>query len=407
MSNLIKIIILILIICNFYILFRNNRDIKPNNIQTQTVKVTQTSVKPKQKQHKPNNIDNSLFSEEVINNRTYINKKFSGNYIDRTLNNGKLIRWNQSTFPLKVYIENNPSLPDYYYTEVRNAFEEWEKASNELLTFTYIYTKSNANIICEFPPDFKSEANEQKMITGYSKFNVEKNKIKNSKIKFASYNFDNKYFSEKEIYATALHEIGHSLGISGHSLNPQDIMYPASSNKSAKLSSNDIITLKLLYSIVPDISNKNFTDKQKEKYITTSDILGEYNTRINIELENTKDDLNASGHLSSNKFLRIAELNYQNKNYNDALKYAQTSYKLNPNDDAAVILAKIYYETENYEEAKNLLEKLIDRNPKIFNAYSILGNIYMKEKDYAAIEKLYIKGKNNFPDNPPIRMKKR
>ena len=112
MSNLIKIIILILIICNFYILFRNNRDIKPNNIQTQTVKVTQTSVKPKQKQHKPNNIDNSLFSEEVKNNRTYINKKFSGNYIDRTLNNGKLIRWNQSTFPLKVYIENNPSLPD-------------------------------------------------------------------------------------------------------------------------------------------------------------------------------------------------------------------------------------------------------------------------------------------------------
>ena len=111
--------------------------------------------------------------------------------------------------------------------------------------------------------------------------------------------------------------------------------------------------------------------------------------------------------MSSSKFLRIAELNYQNKNYNDALKYAQTSYKLNPNDDAAVILAKIYYETENYEEAKNLLEKLIDRNPKIFNAYSILGNIYMKEKDYAAIEKLYIKGKNNFPDNPPIRMKKR
>ena len=245
------------------------------------------------------------------------------------------------------------------------------------------------------------------MITGYSKFNVEKNKIKNSKIKFASYNFDNKYFSEKEIYATALHEIGHSLGISGHSLNPQDIMYPASSNKSAKLSSNDIITLKLLYSIVPDISNKNFTDKQKEKYITSKDILGEYDTRINIEIENTKNDLDASGHLSSNKFLHIAELNYQNKNYNDALKYAQTSYKLNPNDDATVILAKIYYKTENYEEAKNLLEKLIDRNPKIFNAYSILGNIYLKEKDYAAIEKLYIKGKNNFPDNPPIRMKKR
>ncbi len=407
MQNLIKLIILILILYNFYFLFRNNSDINPDNIQQQPVKVTQTSVKPKQKQHKPDNIDNSLFTEEVKNNRTYINKKFSGNYIDRTLNNGRLIRWNPSTFPLKVYIENNPSLPDYYYTEVRNAFEEWEKASNEFITFTYIYTKSNANIICEFPPNFISEANEKKMITGYSKFNIENNKIKNSQITLASYNLKSKYFSEKEIYATALHEIGHSLGISGHSLNPQDIMYPTSSYKSAKLSSNDIITLKLLYSIVPDISNKNFTDKQKEKYITSKDILGEYDTRINIEIENTKNDLDASGHLSSSKFLRIAELNYQNKNYNDALKYAQTSYKLNPNDDATVILAKIYYKTENYEEAKNLLEKLIDRNPKIFNAYSLLGNIYMKEKDYAAVEKLYIKGKNNFPDNPPITMKKR
>lgn len=407
MQNLIKLIILILILYNFHFLFRNNSDINPDNIQQQPVKVTQTSVKPKQKQHKPDNIDNSLFTEEVKNNRNYINKKFSGNYIDRTLNNGRLIRWNPSTFPLKVYIENNPSLPDYYYKEVRNAFEEWEKASNEFITFTYIYTKSNANIICEFPTSFISEANEKKMISAYSKFNIEDDKIKNSQITFASYNLKSKYFSEKEIYATALHEIGHSLGISGHSLNPQDIMYPTSSYKSAKLSSNDIITLKLLYSIVPDISNKNFTDKQKEKYITSKDILGEYDTRINIEIENTKDDLDASGHLSSSKFLRIAELNYQNKNYNDALKYAQTSYKLNPNDDATVILAKIYYKTENYEEAKNLLEKLIDRNPKIYNAYSILGNIYMKEKDYAAVEKLYIKGKSNFPDNPPITMKKR
>ena len=43
----------------------------------------------------------------------------------------------------------------------------------------------------------------------------------------------------------ALHEIGHSLGLTGHSTNPQDVMYKAS--RVATLSSRDLETVRALY----------------------------------------------------------------------------------------------------------------------------------------------------------------
>jgi predicted Zn-dependent protease len=56
--------------------------------------------------------------------------------------------------------------------------------------------------------------------------------------------------SDSVIKATALHEAGHALGISAHSGNPEDIMYPSqdgSTYSEPTLSERDKKTILLLY----------------------------------------------------------------------------------------------------------------------------------------------------------------
>lgn len=56
-----------------------------------------------------------------------------------------------------------------------------------------------------------------------------------------------------EISAIMLHEIGHSLGIGGHSKIENDIMYPVTDNQTANFTDRDLRTLKFVYSKSIDI----------------------------------------------------------------------------------------------------------------------------------------------------------
>jgi predicted Zn-dependent protease len=46
---------------------------------------------------------------------------------------------------------------------------------------------------------------------------------------------------------TARHELGHALGLWGHSTNPEDVMYPAQTGRNGPLSARDLATLRRLY----------------------------------------------------------------------------------------------------------------------------------------------------------------
>lgn len=50
-----------------------------------------------------------------------------------------------------------------------------------------------------------------------------------------------------QVYATMLHEVGHALGLGGHSPDPQDVMYRATSRGQGQLTERDRETLRLLY----------------------------------------------------------------------------------------------------------------------------------------------------------------
>lgn len=434
MNYIIRFIIIFVILNIIFSVFNfYNTENQWNSINNSTGILTQTRtyLEPRKTEHK-----------DFINNIKPLPEKistdFPGNYIDRAISYGHLYRWHPDTFPLKVYIENNPELPDYYYKEVKKAFMQWQKVSGDYITFVYTDFKDEADIRCTFPKNFDREISDDAMTAGLSSFEINNDLILYSKIELAVYNSKNKYLKPKQLYHCALHEIGHSLGLKGHSANPNDIMYPSAKHYKAKISLGDISTLRLLYSIIPDISNKNFSQEDKQNLLKASEILGDYDERRYIELRNTKEDIENS-RVSTDKVSKIADLYYLLKNYeaaaqnykklllsvddietkssiyynlalsyknldnyDEALKAAQQAYRLDSNSDKAALLAKLYYDTGDYKSAQNLAIHVLEVSPKTYNMYIVLGQIYKAEKNWKEMEALADKAKLNFPENPPI-----
>lgn len=386
-------------------------------------------------------VNDNFLSETTRKNRSIINSKVGENYIDSILSNGKLVRWNPATFPIIVYIENSSKLPPYYYQQIRKAFEKWQSVSNNFITFIFTDIKENSDIRCTFPANFERKCGVSN-VAAWHKYIYKNNMIKYSDIRFARVSCQKTLYSPESVYVTALHEIGHSLGLSGHSSNPKDLMYPITS-KNLNISDNDLRTLRLLYSIVPDITNTPISQLDKKGLITPDDIWGSKEGRIDMQLQDIKDKVENVSSPAYSEYAKLGDLYVQKgdyekavncyiksldiatdksnialinkriaivyvkmKKFKEALSYAKKSYELNPDDDGIVFIAGIQYELENYEEAKQILRNLLNQNPKVYNAYLILGNIYLKEKDYKSVKSLYERGKTHFPDNPPIKLEK-
>lgn len=385
-------------------------------------------------------------SQKVKNQQTVINqeilkKQFPNHYLERAITCGDIIRWNPSTFPLKVYVEHKVDLPEYFYEEVKSAFSEWQAKTNNYINFKFIDSPENADIRCYFPKNDFEAKDFSKKFGGITHSEVKNNLLKYMTITFSTkYNGQDKYYTQNAVRSVALHEIGHTLGILGHSVNPQDIMYPRSAASKTTLSTGDISTIKLIYSIVPDISNKNFSKEEKDKFLTIADIFGNDKERIDLELANTKEDSNITRN-DPNKIIHIGNLYYkkgdyknaienynlaatkifndnimlakvhynialsymQMKEYENALSHADKSQKLSPSEKNLELAGKIYYRQGDKRAAKEICVNLLNINPKSYDAYIILANIYKTEKNTDGWNKLYEMGKENFPDNPPLR----
>ena len=453
MKRLIQALLIIAVVIYYAVLYVNN---VRNSFTSQNKVVTkqydikvENKVKPvvekKEDIPKNNNIDNVNFEKQVAANRSVLNEKFPGNYIDRTLKSGQLVRWNPSTFPLYVYVEHNSDLPEYYDKTVKRAFAQWQKAGDGFITFKFTDIEDYSDIRCYFPNNYRSENDGQRMIAGVTKFEYNKDKLKYAQINFASYDMNNKFRTESALYSTALHEIGHALGISGHSVNKEDVMYPVTQHTESKISKNDISTLKLIYSIVPDIINQNYSEQEKNTYITTDDVLGTYDTRLDIELEATKADINADENsYYAGKYFNMANIYYKKQDYNNAiknyekgltmtsdpkdieavnmnlaicynelqnyekaLKHVKISNDINRTLEKSIFMANMYYRLGDSQKAKNIAKNVIAQDHNNYNSYIVLYNIYKDENNDEEIYKLYEKGMKYFPDNPPIRMNKR
>ncbi|WP_308254849.1 matrixin family metalloprotease [Geminocystis sp. GBBB08] len=164
-----------------------------------------------------------------------------------------------SNFPVKVYLQSpDTNLSPAGLTE----FEQWQKAVtmaitvwNPYLPLIEVDSPEKADIlIYRRYPEFKAEINPK---TGL--YNLPRAKAATTTVKFYVTETNppqlrhrmtievNPHQTFDYLVTNITHELGHALGIWGHSLNETDIMYYSHTKQIPTISPQDINTLKKIY----------------------------------------------------------------------------------------------------------------------------------------------------------------
>lgn len=292
------------------------------------------------------------------------------NYIYSAVLNKDIIRWNAESFPLKVYIDTNSS-PGAKYTEsIKNAFYQWSKDTG-FLQFSLVQNPEDSDIELKFT-DYQgpkcTSADCKYLLAVTTSKTDEFNRLTKMIITFYKNNPFGEENSEIQIYNTAIHEIGHALGISGHSDDPDDVMYgnhnsvthfsmPGEEEK-VYLTKRDLNTVALLYRLAPTITNTKGWYYENLYYPPL--ILGEEEEILKNKLEEYKSYIDNYPDYCGG-YINIASVYSSmgdNKNAQQALDQAEV---LATNDDEKYLInynrAILYYNNQDYKSALNSASK--------------------------------------------------
>lgn len=376
------------------------------------------------------------------------------NYIEQAPMNDKILRWDAKTFPLRVYIKKNTStnIPPYYKTAIQKAFQQWQNTGP--VTFEFVNDEKDANIFVTINSSEdmqKCDGPDCKYIVAFTKPTYNESLLKQMSISFYDLNMINKPFSEREIYNTALHEIGHALGIMGHSQNADDLMYMQKTKDEGLdkyrsdfqlISPRDANTLSLLYKLVPDITNTPMSKYNHDYQFYAPIVIGDSeqaNSQKLIEAENyikqapnipngyvdlasaytelkeynkTIEALNQALSVSSNSsqqflaYYNLAIIYMTIKDWDNAIKYAKMAQQLQASSDLEGLIALSDYNRGQKDTAKNEFIQAIRKYPDNKINVLNLAIIYLKEYNFIEAGKVlnnFVKANPDQANDPEIK----
>ena len=287
------------------------------------------------------------------------------NYIEQAPVDNRVIRWDEKSFPLKVAItnNNNTEFPSYYRTEILKAFAQWQDAA-DFIKFEETSSESDADIVVNILPLPQNvcEGGECRYVVGFTTPLYKGALLKKMKITLYDKDPYGNYFSDKELYNTILHEIGHALGIMGHSYSSEDLMYMATQNSFYApyrssfqyLSSQDINTIKLLYKLIPDITNTPLKELDTKGLVYAPVVLGNSREMSSRKVEEAKNYIKNAPEIAGGYIdlgIAYAELNKTN----EALKAMNKAVEVAKSDTekymAVYNLAVLYMNTGDLDKA--------------------------------------------------------
>lgn len=393
--------------------------------------------------------------------RNQISLRSGENYIEQVPFNDKILRWDATKFPLKVYIEpsSGVSVPDYYDTEIKKAFLQWQSSTGGFINFKFMddtvgKTGETPDILVKIVPQENNKCTQTncKYIVANTTPTIKGDRLKQMDIVFFDSNNLGKPFGAREIYNTALHEIGHSLGIMGHSYNKDDLMYMENNlSKDAGqfrsdyqlIAPTDLNTLKLLYRLIPDITNTDLAHFDTSRQFFAPIVMGT-NEQINSrKLLEAKNYIEAAPNLP-NGYIDLAAAYAEQKEYNSAiealqqalnlssndaekfivyynfavtymnvqdwdnsLKYADLAKQIQPtNSDIDGLIAAINYNKGNRAFAKEAYAAALEKNPSSVIDAVNLARIYLKEFNLVDAGKILnnlVKANPDAKNDPKVR----
>ncbi len=287
---------------------------------------------------------------------------------------GRITRFDHS--PISVYI-SPPNVPDNikqsYIDDIEYALEQWSSISEGMLKFQRI-EKENADIrICWTNKLISSEGDplgESSLV----RFTVNKFYVN---ISILIKGIPTSAISiHKEIRTVALHEIGHAIGLWGHSKDVNDVMY---------------FRTKAMYP----------TRRDKEtllKLLSCANGTAFYEDAIN----EIKMDISENAY-APHLHLWLGSV-YADKGYDDlAIQELTYALKLDPNFLSAVDrLARIFQKEGMNQKAIQYYHKLARHEPSS-GLFGMIGMLYFQQKDYPLAIDYFQKAYNLDSNNTAIK----
>lgn len=169
-------------------------------------------------------------------------------------------KWHVADFPIKVFVRKNIQLPGFYEQfdqMVQDALNQWCKATDNVVKYKLVNDKESANVVFDYTERREQVSPEHDPgIAGNAENRV---RFDDHSIDFSNITVLVKdtpgapsYQKPYMITKILLHEIGHALGLHGHSPNPEDVMFSAATPAPfATLSKRDINTIRVVYNLPP------------------------------------------------------------------------------------------------------------------------------------------------------------
>jgi len=210
--------------------------------------------------------NNQTHSNSTVTKQTanHSNSQITGqsgskdDYLD-DLNPNSVFCWPASRQPIRVFISPAVGIPGYkenYLDLLKQSYQQWCEASKGKISFVFINNRKQADITINWVCD-KSMFTTDKDGTARTFYN--ENGIDRATVNLLTIPlpFGNSQEQDAVIKNVCLHEIGHALGLAGHSHNPNDIMAKSVQSyntvATVSLSQRDRNTISRLYSDLPAI----------------------------------------------------------------------------------------------------------------------------------------------------------
>jgi tetratricopeptide (TPR) repeat protein len=207
-------------------------------------------------------------------------------------NNNKITRWPFDKQPIKVYIESGKKVEGYQpeFEEILgSAFDQWVNVVSPRLSWKLISKKRKADIICKWSSNRKNFQQSNGAELGETRLKYLLNprsndcEITGANITLCTMNLEGtKVISEEQMKNLCLHEVGHALGINGHSSNSNDVMFLMTKECAAtQLTQRDKTTLAHLYSsfssTYPQSAQNSYTGTNQPAYPNQNSYPSNYN----------------------------------------------------------------------------------------------------------------------------------